>query len=97
MMANYAKIVNGYVQNVIVADSDWIATQIEDTYVLSTDENFACVGGLLIDGRFVPPQPFPSWSLDEKLVWQAPIELPADGKLYSWDEAKKRWVKVPAI
>ena len=46
---------------------------------------------------FVAPQPFPSWSLDENYDWQAPIGYPADGKLYSWDEANQVWVEFPAI
>jgi hypothetical protein len=46
---------------------------------------------------FIAPQPFPSWSLDENYDWQAPIDYPADGKLYSWDEANQVWVKSPAI
>ena len=46
---------------------------------------------------FVAPQPFTSWSLDENYDWQAPIERPADGKDYSWDEANQVWVESPAI
>lgn len=46
---------------------------------------------------FIAPQPFPSWSLDANYDWQAPIERPADGKLYSWDEANQVWVESPAI
>lgn len=46
---------------------------------------------------FISPQPFPSWSLDENYDWQAPIGYPADGKLYSWDEANQVWVESPAI
>jgi hypothetical protein len=46
---------------------------------------------------FVAPQPFPSWSLDENYDWQAPIDYPADGKHYSWDEANQVWVESPAI
>lgn len=46
---------------------------------------------------FITPQPFPSWSLDENYDWQAPIERPADGKFYSWDESNQVWVEVPAI
>jgi hypothetical protein len=45
---------------------------------------------------FVIPQPFPSWSLDSNYDWQAPIERPADGKDYSWDESNQVWVEVPA-
>jgi hypothetical protein len=46
---------------------------------------------------FVTPQPYPSWSLDENYDWQAPIDYPADGKHYSWDEANQVWVEFPAI
>jgi hypothetical protein len=46
---------------------------------------------------FVCPQPYPSWSLDENYDWQAPIELPADGKHYSWDESNQSWVESPVI
>ena len=46
---------------------------------------------------FIAPKPFASWSLDENYDWQAPIDYPADGKDYSWDEANQVWVEVPAI
>jgi hypothetical protein len=46
---------------------------------------------------FVSPQPYPSWSLDSNYDWQAPIERPADGKKYLWDEANQVWVESPAI
>jgi hypothetical protein len=46
---------------------------------------------------FIAPKPFASWSLDENYDWQAPIDYPADGKLYSWDEANQVWVESPAI
>jgi hypothetical protein len=46
---------------------------------------------------FVTPQPYPSWSLDENYDWQAPIDYPADGKYYSWDETNQVWVESPAI
>jgi len=44
---------------------------------------------------FVPPQPFPSWTLDEATCqWQPPTPMPNDGKLYQWDEAKTSWTEV---
>ena len=46
---------------------------------------------------FMTPQPFPSWLLDANYDWQAPIERPADGKDYLWDEANQVWVELPAI
>jgi len=46
---------------------------------------------------FIRPQPFPSWVLDSNYDWQAPIERPADGKGYTWDEENQVWVELPAI
>ncbi len=46
---------------------------------------------------FIAPQPYPSWSLDANYDWQAPVERPADGKDYSWDESNQAWVESPAI
>ena len=45
---------------------------------------------------FIEPKPFASWALDANYDWQAPVERPADGKLYSWDESNQAWVEVPA-
>ena len=46
---------------------------------------------------FIAPKPFASWLLDANYDWQAPVERPADGKLYSWDETNQAWVELPAI
>ena len=43
---------------------------------------------------FYGPQPYPSWSLDDAYVWQAPVPYPADGEDYVWDEAQINWVAV---
>jgi hypothetical protein len=43
---------------------------------------------------FVAPQPYPSWTLDANVQWQAPVPMPEDGKMYSWDEAAQAWVEV---
>lgn len=45
---------------------------------------------------FITPKPFASWSLDANYDWQAPIERPADGKQYLWDEANQVWVEFTA-
>ena len=43
---------------------------------------------------FIPPQPFPSWALDDKTcTWAPPIPTPAD-PCY-WDEANQKWVMMP--
>jgi hypothetical protein len=42
---------------------------------------------------FIPPQPFPSWTLNEDTcLWDAPVAMPTDGQVYGWDEASLSWV-----
>ena len=42
---------------------------------------------------FIPPQPYPSWVLNEDTcLWDAPVPMPQDGQMYSWDEATTSWV-----
>jgi len=42
---------------------------------------------------FIPPQPYPSWTLDSATAdWVPPTPMPTDGSLYSWDEKKKTWI-----
>jgi len=43
---------------------------------------------------FIPPQPYPSWVLDEEIFsWVAPVPAPTDGKRYDWDEEAGAWVE----
>ena len=42
---------------------------------------------------FIPPQPYPSWLLNEDTcLWQAPVPYPDDGERYAWDEDQQQWV-----
>jgi hypothetical protein len=42
---------------------------------------------------FIPPQPFPSWILNEKTcLWNAPVPMPDNGQRYYWDEVTISWV-----
>jgi hypothetical protein len=41
---------------------------------------------------FVPPQPFPSWTLNNQAQWQPPVPMPTNGKMHSWDEATVNWI-----
>lgn len=45
---------------------------------------------------FVPPQPYPSWTLDADANWQPPVARPTDDKMYSWDESAQTWTEVSA-
>jgi hypothetical protein len=43
---------------------------------------------------FIPPQPFPSWVLNEETcLWDAPVAMPDDGQRYQWDETTTSWVQ----
>jgi hypothetical protein len=42
---------------------------------------------------FVPPQPYPSWTLDTNAQWQPPVTMPLDDKRYFWDEATTSWIE----
>ena len=58
-------------------------------------KNYAGIGYTYDDQRdaFIPPQPFPSWVLNEDTcVWGAPIAYPTDGQLYNWDEETLSWI-----
>ena len=41
---------------------------------------------------FIPPQPFPSWTLNEEFYWKAPVPYPEDDAEYYWDEENQTWV-----
>jgi len=44
---------------------------------------------------FIPPRPFNSWTLDEETcLWHSPVEMPTDGKLYTWNEDVLNWVEI---
>lgn len=61
-------------------------------------KNFAGIGYSYDAERdaFIPPQPFPSWLLNEETcLWDAPVPYPDDGALYLWDEDTLSWVEVP--
>jgi hypothetical protein len=62
-------------------------------------KNYAGVGYTYDAGidAFVPPKPYPSWVLNSNTAqWEAPVPMPQDGKMYSWDEATQSWVEVPS-
>ena len=41
---------------------------------------------------FIPPQPFPSWTLDEDTcLWNPPVEKPTEGGPYDWNEQTQTW------
>lgn len=62
-------------------------------------KNYAGIGFTYDAQRdaFIPPKPFNSWVLDEQTcLWNAPVSMPTDGKIYNWDENTTSWVEVTA-
>lgn len=62
-------------------------------------KNYAGVGYTYdpVRDAFIPPQPYPSWILNEsECQWYPPVARPevAPGESWSWDEATLTWVKL---
>lgn len=78
-----------------IKQAKWVRTSFTGSF----RKRYANVGFTYneIADIFVAPQPFASWSLDSNYDWQAPIDYPADGKHYSWNEDEQDWVEVPAV
>jgi len=61
-------------------------------YTFSDAPEWAAQGG-----AFIPPQPFPSWTLNpDTALWDAPTPMPTEGGPWSWDEDTLSWVEVTA-
>lgn len=57
-------------------------------------KNYAGIGFAYdpVRDAFIPPQPYPSWILSEETCdWNPPVEYPADGQKYQWDENSVSW------
>jgi hypothetical protein len=60
-------------------------------------KNYAGIGYYydIIRDAFIPPKPFPSWTLNEdSCLWQSPIPYPNDGKIYTWNEETGNWEEI---
>lgn len=69
---------------------------LQTSYNRSFRKNFAGVGSTYDAQRdaFIPPQPYPSWVLNEVgCAWEPPVAIPLDGKIYNWDEATTSWIE----
>jgi len=59
--------------------------------------NFAGIGYTYdsVNDVFYAPQPFPSWTLNNTTwLWEAPVSMPTDGKVYKWNESITNWEEV---
>jgi hypothetical protein len=96
-MAHFAKLNNNIVTEVIVSEQDFINSGavgdsflwVQTSYNGNFRKNFAGVGYTYDKTRdaFIPPQPYPSWTLvEDTCQWKPPITCPDDDKMYTWDE-----------
>ena len=101
-MSHFAKVENNLVTQVIVAEQDFINSGavgdsflwVQTSYNGNFRKNYAGVGMTYDKTRdaFIPPQPYPSWLLDEDTCqWKNPVDYPNDGLAYNWNEATLTW------
>ena len=58
-------------------------------------KNYAGIGCTYDQTRdaFIPPKPYPSWTLNESTCkWDPPTPYPDDGQSYLWNEGTQAWV-----
>ena len=116
-MAHFAKVQDGIVTKVIVAEPDFFDTFVDDSAGEWIQTSYNTQGGEHPEGRplrknyagvgftydsvrdaFIPPQPYPSWTLNETTyLWEAPVAYPDDGEEYQWNEDTLSWVAVVTV
>jgi len=111
-MAHYAKVLNGIVEKVIVAEEDFFDSFVDDSPGKWVQTSYNTRGGVHslggtplrknfagkgftydeIKDAFIPPQPYPSWTLNEDTcLWECPVAYPDDGNMYNWNETDQQW------
>ena len=82
---------------------EWLQTSYNTVGGEHTDggtplrKNYAGIGFTYDSVRdaFIAPQPYPSWALvEDTCLWEAPVAMPTDDKMYEWDEDTTSWVEV---
>jgi hypothetical protein len=113
-MSHFAKVVDGKVTQVIVAEPEFFETFVDSspgTWIQTSYNthgnqhpegkplrgNYAGIG-FTYDAQndvFYAPKPYNSWVLNEDTwLWEAPVAMPDDGKIYEWDEETTNWKEV---
>jgi hypothetical protein len=108
-MAHFARVVDGTVTEVIVAEKEfadtlpgqWIQTSYNTLGNKHPENrplrgNYAGIGYTYdaVNDVFYAPAPYPSWVLNTSWLWEAPVPKPTDGKKYGWDEATVSWLEI---
>ena len=78
--------------NKLYGDATWVQTSYNNNF----RKQYAGKGYTYdsVKDKFICPQPFASWALDENDDWQAPIPYPEDDeslRKYYWDEDTTSW------
>jgi hypothetical protein len=109
-MSHFAKVVDGIVTSVIVAEQDFVDTQ-EGTWVQTSyntlggvnslgntplRKNYAGIGYVYDEGRdaFYSPQPYASWTLNEDTCLWESPVLYPSEGEHEWDEDNQEWVEL---
>ena len=104
-MAHFAKVKDGIVIKVIVAEQEFIDSLVEveagawiqTSYNGNIRKNYAGIGYTYDPQRdaFIPPKQYKSWILNEDTCrWEAPVAYPTDGKIYEWNEDNQSWDEI---
>ena len=60
-------------------------------------KNYAGIGYTWDGVGFAPTQHFPSWTKNaDTYLWEAPVAMPTDNKMYRWNEETTSWVEFVA-
>ncbi len=113
-MSHFAKVTDGKVTQVIVAEQEFFdtfvdsspGTWLQTSYNTHGNQhpedrplrgNYAGIGYTYdsVNDVFYAPQPYPSWTLNNTTwLWEAPVAMPTDGKMYKWNESITNWEEV---
>jgi hypothetical protein len=109
-MSHFAKVLDGKVLKVIVAEQEFFDTFVDDSPGTWIQTSYNTYGNQHPEGRplrgnyagvgynydhindvFYPPQPYPSWTINNSTwQWEAPIPYPSNGQ-YNWNEETQSW------
>jgi len=105
-MSHFAKVLNGIVTQLIVAEPEFFDTFIDNSPGTWIQTSYNTRGGIHYDPTTGEPSQDQSkalrknfagigWLLDEfSCTWEAPIPTPTEGGPYTWDEANQSWVEI---
>jgi hypothetical protein len=79
-----------FCKSLIGQETNWKQT----SYNAKIRKHYAGIGYIYDEQNdaFYAPQPYPSWILNETtFIWEAPIAVPTDNKIYEWNESTQEW------